>query len=155
MLPRTLPFPGTNHMVSIFRHAMSLDEHRAAFQVQPWQRSIMNKDKVDELREKGRKRIGLMRTAFGLVGDTAKTGTSLIPPASNGDADAVIPLGKGKGTDCKEVYFPGCHTGECPDGSLMMRCLTRRFPVSFPQMSEGGPCQLTRNGHFIIFHSAG
>lgn len=110
MLPRTLPFPGTNHMVKTFRHAMSLDEHRAAYQAQPWQRTLAGKDRLDVLRTRGRKRIGLFRSLGGVLGDKVKTGTSLTMEVGESDSTLVIP--PGKGTDCKEVYFVGCHSGE-------------------------------------------
>lgn len=105
MLPKTLPFPGNNHMVKTFRHAMSLDEHRAAFQPKPWVRSVPG-DELDSRREKGVQRIGVVRSLFGAVGDSAKR------TLSTPETEPAVIVPPWKGTDCKEVYFAGCHSGK-------------------------------------------
>ncbi|KAF8323141.1 hypothetical protein DL93DRAFT_2070644 [Clavulina sp. PMI_390] len=107
MLPRTLPFPGNNHMVKTFRHALSLDEHRAAYQAEPWQRSLANVDPVDNLRMRGKKRTGMLRSLFGGAKDEVKLETQLTLHEEQDPSAGPIPTGKG--TDCKEVYFAGCH----------------------------------------------
>jgi hypothetical protein len=92
MFRKTLPFPGNNHMVKTFRHAMSLDEHRSAYHPRAWQRSIPDKDVVDTLVKQGRQRIGIFRSLFTKLDDTARTLTA--PVADEDPALSVAPLGK-------------------------------------------------------------
>lgn len=84
---------------------MSLDEHRAAFQPKPWVRSVPG-DEVSSRRNKGVQRIGVARSLFGAVGDSAKRTMSSAPET---ETPVIVP--PWKGTDCKEVYFAGCHSG--------------------------------------------
>lgn len=62
-----------------------------------------------------------MRSLGGILGDKVKTGTSLTMEVKESDSALVIP--PGKGTDCKEVYFVGCHSGEYSHQHLAISAL--------------------------------
>ena len=51
LIPRQLPFTASNTTVRFFRHAVALDERRAAFLVNPWHRRSKD-DHDDEERPK-------------------------------------------------------------------------------------------------------
>jgi uncharacterized protein (DUF2235 family) len=50
LIPKTLPFAKTNNWVRTFRHAVSLDEHRAKFKANLWHRNKVHGE-VDEEEE--------------------------------------------------------------------------------------------------------
>ena len=105
LIPRVLPFSSDNHITKTFRHAMSLDEHRAAFPCNPWQRS------VDDSGENGGPHVGLIRTGLSILfkflafwrwGKKKK----------NAISHSVL-TAPGLPTHVKEVWFSGVHTGSC------------------------------------------
>lgn len=74
LIPRTLPFDADNHITRTFRHAISLDEHRAFFAPQPWVRTVDAPsddadwdDQTDEV-DIGKKHVGTIRTGLSYVG---------------------------------------------------------------------------------------
>jgi uncharacterized protein (DUF2235 family) len=124
LFPRSLPFSSDNHITKTFRHALSLDEHRAAFQPQPWVRSIDASPRdecgtesvgASDLTQKdlGRKRVGILRTSLGVTLRGAKRvlRTSLMLRRRNVIENILLPQ-EGPSTDVKEVWFVGTHSGE-------------------------------------------
>ncbi|KAI0032570.1 hypothetical protein K488DRAFT_49576 [Vararia minispora EC-137] len=105
----TLPFVQTNNTIRTFRHALSLDEHRAKFRPSFYVRSVPPGSK--SLPWLGRLRHGIRR----LVRCSPQT-------PSNETEQTIADVGKGlKGslrssppsafeTDVKEVWFAGCHS---------------------------------------------
>lgn len=120
MLPRTLPLPATNHMVRTFRHALALDEHRASFQAKLWVRGAppdekgLNEDFGPGVTTGAGKKLGqLERRVLDGVDDVPKEKNKKGTDDPSGDTSNTKherPIFKG--TDVKEVWFPGCHTGE-------------------------------------------
>lgn len=45
IIPRHLPFTASNHIVKTFRHAISLDERRSKFNVNLWQKQLVEESK--------------------------------------------------------------------------------------------------------------
>lgn len=86
LMGRTLPFTSHNIGVKTFRQALSLDEHRSRFRHQPW--------------------------AGTPQGSPAPDAASADHGEGDGHAPSYIernyPWG---GTDCKEVWFAGSHSG--------------------------------------------
>lgn len=48
MIPRELPFAKSNYLIRVFRHALSLDEHRAKFKANQWGRSTEEEEKLGD-----------------------------------------------------------------------------------------------------------
>lgn len=99
LFPRTLPFSADNHITRTFRHALSLDEHRAAFMPQPWERSIdppgsTSADGGVTEGDLGRKHVGIVRTGLAQIGraigklfsgrGSTVNGLPVVPPPQDG-----------------------------------------------------------------------
>ena len=63
LFPRILPFSADNHITKTFRHALSLDEHRAAFQQNNWHRTVDDTPPG----KNGTPHAGVMRTSLGMI----------------------------------------------------------------------------------------
>ncbi|KAF8323207.1 hypothetical protein DL93DRAFT_654962 [Clavulina sp. PMI_390] len=120
LIPRTLPFSSDNHITRTFRHALSLDEHRAAFQPQPWERTIdppstsggrdeESGGKAEPMPQLGQKHVGIIRTGFSMLGKGLKKIICLGRSSQYDPTDYPSPQ-PGPSTDVKEVWFAGCHT---------------------------------------------
>ncbi|KAF8957353.1 hypothetical protein BDZ97DRAFT_1847069 [Flammula alnicola] len=95
IIPRSLPFTTSNTIIRTFRHALSLDEHRARFKANLWNRPTVHESTLGvqgqrpDIKEEQRAKIPhhdsrrKMEMEFG--------GHSDIP------------------TDVEEVWFAGCH----------------------------------------------
>ena len=105
LIPRILPFSGDNHSTKTFRHAMSLDERRAAFQPNPWQRT------VDGSGENDGPHVGLIRTGLStLLKSLAFWNWG--KKKKNADSPSVSTV-TSQPTHVKEVWFSGDHSGIC------------------------------------------
>lgn len=82
LIPRTLPFSADNHITRTFRHAISLDENRAAFIPQPWERTVDPPETAPEPEHQsdeaaregglGQKHVGIVRTGVAQVAKAVK-----------------------------------------------------------------------------------
>ncbi|QRV72408.1 hypothetical protein RhiJN_00422 [Ceratobasidium sp. AG-Ba] len=115
----SLPYAASNHIISTFRHAMALDEHRAWFVVDPWH--------IPDIDREGRMRSIMVR-AFGHWHEPNAQGVfarfihwlafgSQQPVAEieRSDGQVGVPGDKlfansKKKTNVKEVWFAGCHS---------------------------------------------
>jgi uncharacterized protein (DUF2235 family) len=118
-----LPFTSSNHIVKTFRHALSLDEHRAKFQPNPWHRSAPSVEAAKQDPDRGSAapqppKENVFKKLEHIVGDSLHTKTHKYDHVKDGDrvreedgddpeADAV-PTGMPT-TDVREVWFAGCH----------------------------------------------
>jgi len=105
LIPRSLPFSSDNHITKTFRHAMSLDEHRAAFQCNPWQTI------VEDTEQSSAPHVGLIWTALYMLfkglafWNWGKKKVVVKPPVH------------GEPTHVKEVWFCGDH-GDVGGGNV-------------------------------------
>jgi len=112
---RTLPFTNSNGAIKTFRHALSLDEHRAKFRANYYHRPAPNKEAVKNDPEHGSPIVNSRATSVDSSnsGDKPKdkgysrrfslkpNGTSINPPivAQTDDPEDIL-----------EVWFSGCHS---------------------------------------------
>ncbi|KAG7100167.1 hypothetical protein E1B28_001947 [Marasmius oreades] len=129
VIPKRLPFTTSNTHVRYFRHAVSLDERRARFKPNLWQRQPKNQ-----------KQLGLPPGAMPRVWrrPTRKSLRDLERQYS-GDGECA--------TDVEEVWFAGCHTdvggGAVPNN-------TRHSLARIPLRWMIRQCFLLKTG--IMFH---
>ena len=119
VIPHTLPFTRSNKSIRIFRHALSLDEHRARFRPALFQH-------VTDAAARGTQ-PGDMPKSDTVLGtrenwDKLKKGNLKLKKRSQHesefDAENVHSDGQDH-TDVKEVWFAGCHCGTyCPISQL-------------------------------------
>ena len=109
ILPRRLPFTASNSHIKHFRHAISLDERRARFKVNLWNRP------TDEEHKKGFQKGTMPRhkTSPKLQGDTVKSLNTakicqeqILRDLERQYSDSDRP------TDIEEVWFASAHCGE-------------------------------------------
>ncbi|KDQ20917.1 hypothetical protein BOTBODRAFT_26928 [Botryobasidium botryosum FD-172 SS1] len=135
---RHLPFTSSNNFVRTFRHAMSLDEHRARFQLNKWHND-----------------------------DPSKANSSMDPerasPAPGGAPAAKAPIGGFQNvhtsgyrrledqpqTDVMEVWFSGCHTDV--GGSAVVDSVTHALSNN-PLRWMINECNRTNSG--VLFDEA-
>lgn len=118
LIPRTLPFTASNTSIKTFRHAVSLDEHRAKFKA-----NLFNKPQKHEAA------LGTQPGDMPKSQGPAVTSADLSASA-NGKGKQVQSQSQSKfggythepcDTDVYEVWFAGCHCGMSlpdPTGSL-------------------------------------
>ncbi|KAF8169605.1 hypothetical protein K438DRAFT_1909489 [Mycena galopus ATCC 62051] len=117
LTPKQLPFTRSNNSIRTFRHAMSLDEHRAKFQPNPWH-NHNNKEK-----ELGTHTPPVAPTLqykppqpeFTLP--VAKIKTHFTTVTQSDDEDDKEPKAC-RETDVAEVWFAGCHCDVGGGGSV-------------------------------------
>ncbi|KAF8224463.1 hypothetical protein L208DRAFT_1311097 [Tricholoma matsutake] len=110
IIPKRLPFTTSNTIVRTFRHAVSLDERRAKFQVNLWK---CHHDHGEKLSADGTVSPMLRRRDK----DTEK---EYYKRSSTGTDQDFCDIDSGKEenlTDYEEVWFPGCH-GDIGGGSV-------------------------------------
>lgn len=88
----------SNTAIRVFRHALSLDERRAKFEVHHFQR-FTDEERYDELR-------------WDLIRESTAA-TRMTAVAASADEMKLIKEHFARKTDVKEVWFAGCHCGEC------------------------------------------
>lgn len=122
LIPRTLPFTTSNTSVRTFRHAVSLDEHRAKFKANLFNRPTKAEAQLGTHPGDMPKSDGIPTTlATGI--DGSSSGTSSGKHGKNGvhkrpgnsrrkfEREFSERDGHIEQTDVKEVWFAGCHCG--------------------------------------------
>jgi T6SS, Phospholipase effector Tle1-like, catalytic domain len=140
IIPRTLPFTASNSAIRIFRHAVSLDEHRAKFKANMWNRTTAKESewgtRKGEMPKAG-KSVGGGTIASDTANDKinptsdnkpAAEKTNEVPKRNKTNTRHAKPRRKNfrvfedafdaagtrtHETDVLEVWFAGCHTGSC------------------------------------------
>ena len=116
LIPRTLPFTSSNTAIRTFRHAVSLDERRAKFKANLYNRPNKHEANLGTQPGDMPKSTGSTAEATGV--DSTKHGH-----AHNGNSkhrnkerrferEFSIRDGHLEETDVKEVWFAGCHCGK-------------------------------------------
>ena len=98
IIPRHLPFTSSNASIRIFRHALSLDEHRAKFRPNFYHWSAGTEGTKTEEMPKADVKNG-------------KSGEKQSDQARANEDDIDGNETRKIGTDVLEVWFAGCHTG--------------------------------------------
>ncbi|KIM81009.1 hypothetical protein PILCRDRAFT_510080 [Piloderma croceum F 1598] len=132
VMGRTLPFTNSNYSIKVFRHALSLDEHRARFQPNLFHRPSPNPSRdpahaspvllVDPVKADLVSKNSILQKNLCQPSDNAKDSEDLSNGESVSDNQRNDTNQNGNGetkTDVLEVWFPGCHTdiggNEVPD----------------------------------------
>jgi uncharacterized protein (DUF2235 family) len=101
LLDRTLPFTSSNTAVRTFRHAVSLDERRAKFKANLWNRPTAQEA---QLGEDHHRHTGKHANHDDCEPDAAQKLRAL---------EAKYDKPRDTPTDIDEVWFAGCHCGQC------------------------------------------
>ncbi|KAF8157844.1 hypothetical protein B0H34DRAFT_844310 [Crassisporium funariophilum] len=147
LIPRRLPFTTSNTLVRTFRHAIALDERRAKFQPNTWNRPNKNEELLSITDQRIAKAHGGHSRAGKLGGrdgdhDGGKQSLRVLEGKYGKDRNTP--------TDIDEVWFAGCHC-DVGGGSVsngVKYCLAR-IPLRW-MIRE---CFKTNSG--IIFHTDG
>ena len=109
LFPKTLPFVSSNRAIKTFRHALSLDEHRAKFKANHYNRPTEHEKTLGTRPgEMPRSRVHIPASPNFLKG---KAGSD----ADRGGVDDGAERDDGQEeTDVLEVWFAGCHCGTLP-----------------------------------------
>ncbi|EIM85764.1 uncharacterized protein STEHIDRAFT_121799 [Stereum hirsutum FP-91666 SS1] len=151
IMTKSLPFVSTNDSIRTFRHALSLDQHRAKFRPSLYHRptpqtamtaaaEATSKDTKKEHRRPFLD-VGFRRRPRQSLGDKERI---LQPPASEQHEDAANTVKRPDFvTDSKEVWFAGCHAdvggGAVPDGTkYSLADITLRWMVREIMLSQCG-----------------
>ncbi|KAI6147467.1 hypothetical protein BKA82DRAFT_495935 [Pisolithus tinctorius] len=140
LVHRSLPFTDSNTFITTFRHALSLDEHRAKFRPNLYHSSLKNQG--PSLAQQPTSGVTRM---FNLLRGKHEHGTSPEGnnPAGNGTSEPgpeqLAPLE----TDVLEVWFAGCHCdiggGSVPDEvKVSLAQITLRWMVEQVIVSDCG-----------------
>ncbi|KAI0299806.1 hypothetical protein BC826DRAFT_993448 [Russula brevipes] len=141
IVPRTLPFTASNHAVRFFRHAISLDEHRAKFKANYWHLLKPEDQKGTKLGEMPRsnQRHPHYHSSHRRHDHHHKDSTSYEEEHSDTQTHTE--------TDVLEVWFAGCH---CDIGGGSVPNDTRNSLARIPLRWMIRQCFLTKSG--IQFH---
>ncbi|KIO06146.1 hypothetical protein M404DRAFT_495935 [Pisolithus tinctorius Marx 270] len=103
LVGRSLPLTDSNTFITTFRHALSLDEHRARFRPNLYHRPSKNQKSRAQKATSGVTRVfNLLRCKHG----TSSEGNN---PAENGISEPGPEQSASSETDVLEVWFAGCH----------------------------------------------
>ncbi|KAG8214503.1 hypothetical protein J3R82DRAFT_9559 [Butyriboletus roseoflavus] len=133
LVSRMLPFTESNNVIKVFRHALSLDEHRARFRpnLYHWPPQDNEPDQVAELKDAATRKAHAVKSTFKRFfkgkdpraqlnqaagfkpladgaqrnGDGNDVASDTTEPKAKFAADELSP-----GTDVLEVWFSGCHS---------------------------------------------
>jgi len=142
LIPRRLPFTKSNSHIRYFRHAISLDECRARFKVNLWNRPS------EEDQKKGVQKGTMPRHHTGPIhpGDTIKSAKSGKSGKSLNDLERQY-TDYEKPTDIEEVWFAGAH---CDIGGGSVANATRHNLARIPLRWMIRQCFILKTG--ILFH---
>jgi len=144
LIPRRLPFTTSNTVVSTFRHAVSLDEHRAKFKANLWNRPLKDEEFLSISDQKLAKQAQKGKASSSPTKVHHHKDSLKILEGKYGAKDRLKP------TDVDEVWFSGAHC-DIGGGSVatgLQPCLAR-IPLRW-MIRE---CFKTNSG--IMFHVDG
>ncbi|KAG9120477.1 hypothetical protein FRC07_004021 [Ceratobasidium sp. 392] len=167
IIPRELPFAKSNYLIRVFRHAVALDERRAKFKANLWDRTTEQEEKLGEGGKKGKyhreQRQGSTGGMFSFVtrsvngNDGEDRGRSKDVDGKKDSAryshrnghDFASPEERHNQTDVKEVWFAGAH---CDVGGGSVPNETPHNLARIPLRWMIRECFVNNTG--ILFHSA-
>ncbi|KAH7886401.1 hypothetical protein F5I97DRAFT_1267285 [Phlebopus sp. FC_14] len=140
VIPHRLPFTKTSDNIRYFRHAMALDERRARFKANYWNRPTQDDQKLgvkrDEMPRSQKKLTEVLPDPLKLKND--QPGQRELERQYSQDIDK---------TDVLEVWFAGCH---CDVGGGSVENNTRNSLARIPLRWMIRECFKTNSG--ILFH---
>ncbi|KAH9837370.1 uncharacterized protein C8Q71DRAFT_598878 [Rhodofomes roseus] len=115
LIPHTLPFTSSNSAIKIFRHALSLDEHRAKFKANhyQWPTELELKQGVQpgQMPKAGQRQAsGWGKSAKDAKGRKPGQRRSSSQEEMRHEQEFSAADGHNAVTNVKEVWFAGCHT---------------------------------------------
>ncbi|KAF8338078.1 uncharacterized protein EI90DRAFT_3013398 [Cantharellus anzutake] len=109
IIPRVLPFSSDNHITKTFRHAVSLDEHRAKFRSNTWHLTVDPEHEDEE----NRPDAGIFRTLWRkfkrFEEEVTRSDEEDVVNVEREELDREGGLFDRPPTDVREVWFAGCH----------------------------------------------
>ncbi|TFK60892.1 hypothetical protein BDN72DRAFT_965473 [Pluteus cervinus] len=155
LIPRRLPFTTSNTIVRTFRHAVSLDEHRAKFKANLWNRPNVHEQilsvtdqKIEQQKQQtqdpGKKDTGKKPAAGGSKKQHDPQYVAQRKFEEEYSKDRTVP------TDVEEVWFAGCHC-DVGGGSVSNEVKRNLARISLRWMIR--ECFKTKSG--IMFHTEG
>ncbi|TDL26426.1 hypothetical protein BD410DRAFT_520489 [Rickenella mellea] len=130
IVPKRLPFTRSNTSIKTFRHAISLDEHRAKFKPNFYHRACEKDAKIEEKKYAHERKKGL-RALGQALSDKEKQELEMRY------------TDRTKPTDVLEVWFAGCH---CDVGGGSVKNDTRHSLARIPLRWMIRQCFLTNTG---------
>lgn len=161
VMGRTLPFSNANRGIKIFRHALSLDEHRAKFQPNLYHRPGPTDASEDQNLRTGPETGDLTfaapesstpdepqhQASFGYT--LSPTGTSFTENKDTGKAYAPVMEEQVIPADVLEVWFSGCHS-DVGGGAVLNSTLESLANISLRWMVR----EVIASGCGVIFDPA-
>lgn len=115
LFPRRLPFTTSNTIVHTFRHAVSLDERRAKFKANLWNRKENRLEDAASQSDIDTTQVpddaNLASGSVSKAKDKDSKKPKLHRHASLKQLEKKHSHNNGKPTNSKEVWFAGCHCG--------------------------------------------
>ncbi|KAF9525477.1 hypothetical protein CPB83DRAFT_859310 [Crepidotus variabilis] len=114
---RTLPFTNSNSSIKTFRHALSLDEHRAKFRPNNYHR--IPRSKKPSKNDPDHTTPSEMHVQIGKTRNSTTKDNGVVSPVPDEPGEFAKQTGKSAGTaldeaglpdDVQEVWFVGCHS---------------------------------------------
>ena len=128
LIPHALPFSTSNTVVNTFRHAVSLDERRAKFKANLWNRpqkkeellSISDQKIAEEANNKGKSSSPHHRDGHRVLeGKYAKSRATPTDVDEVNDYLSNVCFENFELTNFKKVWFIGCHCGNAVSVNLV------------------------------------
>ncbi|KZT73241.1 hypothetical protein DAEQUDRAFT_762176 [Daedalea quercina L-15889] len=140
LIPHTLPFTSSNSAIKTFRHALSLDEHRAKFKANHYQwptadelsRGVLPGEMPKAGQRGAAKKDARSRPSLG-----SNKRLSSKEEEEHEQAFSAQDAHNGK-TDVLEVWFPGCHCGASSPPPPLVSADARRLLILAPTDVGGG-----------------
>ncbi|KAH9929779.1 uncharacterized protein B0H18DRAFT_996238 [Fomitopsis serialis] len=151
LIPHTLPFTSSNSAIKTFRHALSLDEHRAKFKANHYQfltdKELKRGVQPGEMPKAGQRGAGSGKDSKESKGSHTRT-NSQEQEEMRHEQEFSAAEGHYRKTDVKEVWFAGCH---CDVGGGSVSNTSRHNLARIPLRWMIRECFLTNSG--VRFHA--
>lgn len=109
IFPRNLPFASNNYITKTFRHAVSLDEHRAKFRSNLWHREVVHDSTdISAAPSAATNAPGAFRRGWNAI---VKFFVGVTPEEELWERSNAKEEAEHTPTDVKEVHFSGCVCG--------------------------------------------
>jgi hypothetical protein len=146
IIPKRLPFTTSNTIVRTFRHAVSLDEHRAKFKANLWQRSKEEEQGTASAVAANAAYVHPVSNSVDSVAAAKRKLTlNTLETLYDDSNDSNVPV---QPTDVEEVWFAGCH---CDVGGGSVSNDTKPNLARIPLRWMIRECFKSKSG--IMFHS--
>lgn len=142
LFPRRLPFTKSNVAIKTFRHAISLDEHRAKFKANLYQKVTAKEAKVAMHHKTAKHKKHSSKAILEDLAHVMKTGQDVDVDDDDKKRKALEEqyTDNSTDTDVQEVWFAGCHCGEARSAPTHTSCAGSHslLLIRLRQTSEAG-----------------